>query len=98
MTVRELGARMDSRELSQWEAFEAIEPFGDWRADLRAGIVAATVANSQRASSTSPVAKPEQFMPKFGPPPEPDPELETLALSSLIRSAGAEAEAAKRHP
>ena len=86
-------ARLDSRELSQWEAFERIEPFGEWRGDVRAAMVCATVMNSQGAR---PAARTSDYMPQFGPPPEPDPEQEMLALSSLVRSAGQEAEAAKK--
>jgi hypothetical protein len=62
MTRQELLARMTSAELSEWQALYQLEPFGDLRADLRAGIVAATVANVNRAKGTSP-AKPSQFMP-----------------------------------
>ncbi|MHB9836848.1 phage tail assembly protein T [Paraburkholderia terrae] len=44
MTVRQLLANLDSAELSEWMAFNQIEPFGEARADLRAGIIASTVA------------------------------------------------------
>ncbi len=35
MTVSELLDRIDSRELSEWIAYYAIEPFGEERGDLR---------------------------------------------------------------
>ena len=36
---------MSGKELTEWQAFEAIDgPIGNQRADLRAGIVAATIA------------------------------------------------------
>lgn len=43
---------MSSRELSEWIAYNAIQPFGDTRADLRSAIIASTVANCHRASGT----------------------------------------------
>jgi hypothetical protein len=56
MTVGELLARISSAELTEWMAYDAIEPFGEERADLRAGIVAAVTANH----SFAPPAKPRQ--------------------------------------
>ena len=49
MTVAELLSRTTSRELSEWMVYYELEPFGEERADLRAGIVASTVANVNRA-------------------------------------------------
>lgn len=45
MTVAELQERMTSAEFAEWVALYSIEPFGDDRADLRAGVVASTMAN-----------------------------------------------------
>lgn len=45
-------------------AYARLEPFGEERADLRAGIVAATIANVFRGEG-SPEYKPHQFMPSF---------------------------------
>ena len=66
MTVARLRREMSWREFTGWLAFDALEPFGEPRADLRAGIVAATVANSRpfRAKHSS-SAKPEDFIPQF---------------------------------
>ena len=65
MTVSELLSRISSRELTEWQAYYGLEPFGEDRADLRAGIVASTVANVYRKSGTQPY-KAQDFMPKFG--------------------------------
>jgi hypothetical protein len=62
MTVEELSGRMSSRELSEWAAYFAIEPFGEERADLRAGIVASTIANVHAGRKGKPFA-PVDFMP-----------------------------------
>ena len=67
MTVGELLGRISSRELTEWRAYCGIEPFGEERADLRAGIVASTVANVFRKSGTQPY-KAQDFMPKFEKP------------------------------
>ena len=38
-TVDELLAGISSLELSEWQAYDRIEPFGEIRADLRAGSI-----------------------------------------------------------
>ena len=65
MTVGELLSRISSRELTEWRAYCLREPFGEERADLRAGIVASTTANVFRKSGTQPY-KAQDLMPKFG--------------------------------
>lgn len=52
-------------QLHEWQSYSRIEPFGEDRADLRAGIVAATTANCHRSSRTK-AFTPEDFMPKWG--------------------------------
>jgi hypothetical protein len=64
MTVRELLARTDSRELAEWQAYFRLEPFGEARADLRAGIIASTVANVHRDPRRRPLTT-RDFMPAF---------------------------------
>ena len=49
-------------------AYAAIEPFGEERADLRAGIISATIANCHSRKKGAPAFKVDQFMPKFKPP------------------------------
>lgn len=46
MTVGELLERVSSRELTEWEAYYGIEPFGQERGDLQAGVVASVMANA----------------------------------------------------
>ena len=62
MTVRSLLASTDAGEMAEWEAYFRIEPFGEDRADLRAGIVASTMANTVRGKGTKPF-RPVDFMP-----------------------------------
>jgi hypothetical protein len=76
MTVRELLQRMGSDELSEWMAFYQLEPFGDYRADYRSGVVASTFANAHRAKDAGPF-RPEDFMPFLDKPKATQPQDET---------------------
>lgn len=62
MTVAQLTNTMSSRELSEWRAFDALEPIGWHRVDLAAGIIASVLANQNRKKGT-PALKPIDFMP-----------------------------------
>lgn len=61
MTVRELLARIDSLELSEWMQFYTLDPWGTQRDDLQAGIIASTIANAN--SSKGKAFQPMDFMP-----------------------------------
>ena len=66
MPVGEMLGRMSSAEITEWLAFYQLEPFGPERGDLRAGIVAATVANVNRdAKKQKKPYSAQDFMPKF---------------------------------
>ena len=80
--MSELEETLSGRELTEWQAFEAIDgPIGNQRADLRSGIVAATVANCHR-SSKSAAFKPQDFMP-FVERPKQSPE----AMAEMLAQA-----------
>lgn len=50
-----------------WQEYYGREPFGEQRADLRAGIVASVIANVNRDSSSKPEPyHADDFIPKFG--------------------------------
>jgi len=53
---------MTGREYNQWRAYERLEPFGDYRADLRNGILCSIVSNIMGGK-----AKPGDFMLEFDP-------------------------------
>ena len=64
-TIEELRAVLSYREFLDWCVYYEVEPWGEPRADLRAGIVASTIANyagKQRADGVEP-ASPYDFMP-----------------------------------
>lgn len=65
MTVRELLQRIDSRELTEWAAYFALEPWGTEVEDWRAGLVAATIANANRdPKKRRRPYEPKDFMPR----------------------------------
>lgn len=59
-------------------AFFGVEPFGEVRGDIQAGIVAATFANANRKKGSK-ALNPADFMPKFGD--EGQSEAEMLAAA-----------------
>lgn len=61
-TIPELLHSMSSAEITEWRAFDQIEPIGDSRMDLGFGIVAATFANAHLKEGATPLS-PIDFMP-----------------------------------
>ena len=61
-TQRELLESLTSAEYTEWLAYDAIDPYGNERGDLRAAIVASVMANvfSKRKFEVL------DFMPRFG--------------------------------
>lgn len=82
LTVRELLARIDGRELAEWEAYAQIEPWGEWRADYRAALVASVIANANWGKAFTP----DDFMPEFGrEPPPPQTIDEQVAIFEMLK-------------
>lgn len=82
-TVGELLAVLSSEELTEWAAFYQIEPFGEYREDLRAGIVASTLANIHAKKGHS--FKPKDFMPVFQDAQAPKPAISGEQVVSFFR-------------
>lgn len=62
---------MSAAEFAEWQEYYKLEPFGEWRGDLRIGVLAALTANMRRNPDVRPepfVAK--DFMPLFDEEPE----------------------------
>ncbi len=88
MTVRELLSRVGSDELTEWMALYRVEPWGERRSDLQAGVVAATVANCNRAKAGDRTFGPEDFALEFGAR-EPQSAAEMAAkLRAQVLAAG----------
>lgn len=69
MTVGEMMQRMSHTEFAYWCAFHGIAPIGETRADLRAGIVAATIHNANITKKKD-AKNPLDFMPFHKEPKE----------------------------
>lgn len=63
--MAQLQREMSSHEFSEWMAYAGLEPFGEERADLRMGILAALTFNINRDPERTDEAKPEDFIPRF---------------------------------
>jgi hypothetical protein len=62
MPLRQMLAAVTSAELAEYMAFDQIEPIGEPRADLRAGILASAVVNHSMNPPKQPT-RPTDFMP-----------------------------------
>lgn len=78
---------MRPSELGRWVALNAIDPFGESRADLRAGIVASVIANVNRdPKKRSEPFRAQDFMPfQVTQAKSPLPALVRAWLAPLIR-------------
>jgi hypothetical protein len=73
---------LTARQFAEWGEFYALDPFGDQRADLRAGIIAATMSNRWRGKSENPL-EPLDFCP-FKIEPEQTPEQMQRVLRGIL--------------
>lgn len=63
MTTGRLRKEMSLNEMNHWLAFYKLHPFGEDRADLRAGIITSGIRNAHRTKGKP--DKPKDFMPDF---------------------------------
>lgn len=56
MTRGEMMARMSARELREWMAMAALEPFGEMADDIRSGQIVATLININRGKGKKPTS------------------------------------------
>ena len=76
-TLEELGHTCSAQEFGLWQAAYEAEPWGPFRTELAAGVVASTIANVNRGRDSEPFT-PLDFMPyakamQTSAPPEPEP-------------------------
>lgn len=64
-TVEELLETISAEELEEKIELYRLDPWGEWRADWRAGQIAATIANVNRRKGSK-AFEPSDFMPEFG--------------------------------
>ena len=91
-TVGELRAVLSHTEFREWCLYYQIEPWGEDRADLRAGIVASTVANVYaRWVGDETSYRPIDFMPYAQPVAIPEPVVDERPLTDDQLAAWADA-------
>jgi hypothetical protein len=56
-TVDELYDTVSAEEFDRWAEYHSIDPFGEWRADVRSGLIASVIANVNR----DPTKKPDAY-------------------------------------
>lgn len=84
MSVKQCQRTIDAREFAEWLVYAQLEPWDETRADLRAGIVASTIANIWRGADNPPYA-PHDFMPDYDPvESEPVDEEASIELTQAI--------------
>lgn len=82
MTVTELLARIPAAELTDWAAYERLSgTLGPERADLHAGIIAAVIANVNRAKGGRRF-RPADFIPTWDRPGASTPQ----QMATLLKS------------
>lgn len=62
-SVTEIEQTMTSREIGEWMAYFRNHPWGEERADMRAGTIASTIANVNRDPNKGRPFTPKDFMP-----------------------------------
>lgn len=78
---------LTSWQISEWQAFYQIEPFGEERADLRAAIVASVTANANRdPKRRKRPYMPVDFMPTFERP-EPASTENMIRMVEMMNAA-----------
>ena len=85
--------RLTWRQLLGWMAYYRLDPWGQERSDLRAGIVASTIANVYRGKRRP--LQPKDFMPHFGAK-TPRVQTKEQVLSVLMAAAKAHNEVHER--
>lgn len=65
----ELLDTVDSKELTEWQIFDSLDPIGAWRDDYANGIACALHANMNRKRGSKPFT-PQDFMPFMQPSEE----------------------------
>ena len=82
-------AGMTSKEVTEWQLFEQMEPFGERGADLRAGVIAAVLCNLLESGKDVKARQPADFFPALREA-TPEPVVDSrAALRALAESLGA---------
>ena len=82
---------LTSRQISEWEAYSRLEPFGEERGDLRMAILTSHITNMvsslySKKNEKPKMVSPSVFMPHFGEETEIEKEVKTEKEVDNLRS------------
>ncbi len=83
---------ISAEQFLEWMHYDAIDPFGEWRADYRAAEIVTMIANVNRDKKRRPTPfKTPDFLVRFGEPTKKDKPKQTwqdqLAIAKLFVAA-----------
>jgi hypothetical protein len=78
-TVGELECSLSPRELADWQAYYLLEPWGAWRDNYHAGLVAARLSNLFRGKKAKPVS-PADFFYEYSAPQKSQTNCESFKV------------------
>lgn len=90
---RHLQQHLTSQDITEWMAYESLEPFGEARMDLRIGTLISMFYNANRDSKQDPAGKvwfdflPNVNAPQQDRPVGPDPDLDPDAACDFFVTA-----------
>lgn len=82
MIRSEMMERMPASEFNEWMILEKIEPFGDRRADVLAGLIRETIVNVNRKK---PIPH-DKFIPKWETEPRRQTPVDHLRFIRLVQT------------
>jgi hypothetical protein len=88
MTLRQLGASMDSAELQAWKEYYALEPWGEERMDLRFARLMAQIHNALKSTGSRALSAAD-FLLDFLSDPD-DKDSATQQAAAFMTMAGAD--------
>lgn len=77
---------MSSREFAEWMAYFRLEPFGEARADWRAAMLAALIANVNRDPKRGKPFRIADFMPEFNAESQREPSKTSAEMLAIFKS------------
>lgn len=96
MTVAEMLQRMTSRELTEWQVYSNLEPWGEEREDLRSGMATSPLLNIQMGKKGK-KSKPSDWIMDFVDAPEEQTDEDMkLILQGFVARRKADRERAER--
>jgi hypothetical protein len=88
---------ISAQELTEWQAYAELEPFGFWRDHFHFGFLCSLLANIHRRKG-APTAAPGDFMPFYEKPPMTQEQMMRLLDQTLIAAAPKQKPAKRRKP